>query len=82
MSRYIVKRLLYLIPMLFCVVLLIFLIMALTPGDPASNVLPLTTPKEVKDAFNEKVGFSGSLWSRFWAGDRQRNVLYHAGERL
>ena len=66
MSRYIVKRLLYLIPMLFCVVLLIFLIMALTPGDPASNVLPLTTPKEVKDAFNEKVGFSGSLWSRFW----------------
>ena len=47
MSRYIVKRLLYLIPMLFCVVLLIFLIMALTPGDPASNVLPLTTPKEV-----------------------------------
>ena len=32
MSRYIVKRLLYLIPMLFCVVLLIFLIMGLSRG--------------------------------------------------
>ena len=42
MSRYIVKRLLYLIPMLFCVVLLIFLIMALTTciiiAKPQTNV--------------------------------------------
>ena len=65
MSRYIVKRLLYMIPMLFCVILMIFLIMSLTPGDPASNVLPLTTPQDVKDAFNERVGFSGSLLTRF-----------------
>ena len=53
------------IPMLFCVILMIFLIMSLTPGDPASNVLPLTTPQDVKDAFNERVGFSGSLLTRF-----------------
>ena len=65
MSRYIVKRLLYMIPMLFCVILMIFLIMSLTPGDPASNVLPRTTPQDVKDAFNERVGFSGSLLTRF-----------------
>ena len=62
MSRYIVKRLLYLIPMLFCVVLMVFLIMSLTPGDPATNVLPLTTPQEVKDAFNESC--SPAMWCR------------------
>ena len=28
-------------------------------------MLPLTTPQDVKDAFNERVGFSGSLLTRF-----------------
>ena len=66
MSRYILKRLLYMIPMLFCVILMVFLIMSLTPGDPATNILPLTTPLEVKEAFNESVGFTGNLVERFW----------------
>lgn len=65
MGRYIVKRLLYLIPMLFCVVLLVFLIMSLTPGNPADNILPMTATQEAKQAFNEKVGFTGSLAHRF-----------------
>lgn len=86
MSRYIVKRLLYLIPMLFCVVLMVFLIMSLTPGDPATNVLPLTTPQEVKDAFNESVGYTGSLWDRFWnylGGLFSGNVVsYSTGENI
>lgn len=54
------------IPMLFCVVLLVFLIMSFTPGDPATNILPLTTPPEVKEAFNESVGYTGSLVERFF----------------
>lgn len=66
MSRYILKRVLYMIPMLFLVVLLVFLIMSLTPGDPATNLLPLTTPLDVKEAFNESVGFTGSLVTRFF----------------
>ncbi len=44
---------------------MIFLIMALTPGDPASNILPLTAKQSVKDAFNESVGFTGGLPTRF-----------------
>ena len=67
MARYISKRLLYLIPMLFCVILLVFLIMSFTRGDPASNNLPLSTPLEVKEAYNESVGYTGSLPSRFFA---------------
>ena len=86
MAHYIAKRLLYLIPMLFCVVLMVFLIMSLTPGDPATNVLPLTTPQEVKDAYNESVGFTGSLWDRFWnylGGLFSGNVLsYSTGENI
>lgn len=65
MSRYILKRFLYMIPMLIAVVLLVFLIMSLTPGDPATSVLPMTTPQYVKDAYNERVGFTGTLAERF-----------------
>ena len=65
MTRYIIKRLLYMIPMLFLVVLLVFLIMSFTPGDPASANLPLTTPAAVKEAYNESVGYSASLPVRF-----------------
>ena len=53
------------IPMMFMVILLVFLIMSLTPGDPASANLPLTTPSSVKAAYNESVGFSASLGVRF-----------------
>lgn len=66
MGRYVIKRLLYMIPMLFCVILMVFLIMSFTPGDPATNTLPMTTPIEVKEAFNESVGFTGGLGERFW----------------
>lgn len=65
MGKYILKRLLYMIPMMLLVIVVIFLIMSLTPGDPASANLPMTTPPDVKEAYNEAVGFSGSLWSRF-----------------
>ena len=66
MPRYIVKRLLYMIPLLFFVIMAVFLIMSLLPGDPASNILPATTLPEVKQAYNESVGFTGSLPSRFF----------------
>lgn len=65
MGQYIVKRLLYMIPMMFCVILVVFLIMAFTPGDPATNVLPLTAEPEAKAAFNERVGYSDNLFERF-----------------
>lgn len=66
MTKYVVKRLLYMIPMLFCVVLLVFLILSFTPGDPASNILPITATPEVKAAFNERVGYTGGLVERFF----------------
>ena len=66
MGRYILRRLLYMIPMIFLVALLVFLIMAITPGDPATNNLPITATKEVKEAYNASVGYSDSLSVRFF----------------
>ena len=65
MGKYILKRLLYMIPMLFSVIVMVFLIMALTPGDPATNVLPLNTAPEIKAQFNARVGYSENLMERF-----------------
>ena len=73
MGRYILKRLLYMIPMMFAVIVMVFLIMAFTPGDPATNVLPLNTPAEIKAQFNARVGFSDSLWERF--GNYMKGLL-------
>lgn len=64
MGQYILKRLLYMIPMMLCVILVVFCIMAFTPGDPATNVLPLTAEPEVKAAFNERVGYSDNPLER------------------
>ena len=94
MRNYITKRLLYMIPMMFMVIVVIFLIMSLTPGDPASANLPMTTPQTVKDAYNESVGFSGSLLTRFgfylkglFSGNvpsytTQENIFVEIGIRL
>jgi len=78
MGKYLVKRFLIMIPTVFLVVLVVFLIMSFTPGDPAANNLPLTTPKEAKEAYNISVGYTGSLPSRFFKyckGLLQGNVL-------
>lgn len=83
MGRYILKRLAYMIPMMLAVILMVFFIMAFTPGDPATNVLPLNTPAEIKAQFNARVGFSDNLWERFFnymKGLLTGNVLSYTTE--
>ncbi|NLY36972.1 MAG: ABC transporter permease [Tissierellia bacterium] len=49
MWKYILKRLLYLIPVLFGVTLLVFLIMSVAPGDPAKVILgEQATPEAIE----------------------------------
>jgi peptide/nickel transport system permease protein len=48
MSAYIFKRLLALIPVLFGLSIIVFLMMALIPGDPATAILGnFATPENV-----------------------------------
>lgn len=65
MGRYLAKRFATMIPMMFLVLVIVFLIMSLTPGNPADNNLPITAPAHVKQAYNEAVGYSDSLLTRF-----------------
>ena len=45
MGRYIIKRLLLMIPVIIGVTLLIFLLQAFTPGDPAQLALGSVLPR-------------------------------------
>lgn len=65
MGRYIVKRLLLLIPVIFGVTFIVFTIMAMTPGTPAKMILgPQATPEEVAQ-LNEELGFNRPFLVRF-----------------
>lgn len=54
MYKYILKRLVLLIPVMLGVTLLVFTIMYLTPGDPAQLILGESAPKEAVAALREK----------------------------
>lgn len=61
MGRYIVKRLLYTIPVLFIVSVVIFLIVHLTPGSPAAAILGIEASQDQINALNQELGFDQPL---------------------
>jgi peptide/nickel transport system permease protein len=58
MHRYIIKRLLLLIPVLLGVSFLVFTIMSFTPGDPAQLILGESAPQEQVLALREEMGLN------------------------
>jgi peptide/nickel transport system permease protein len=83
-TGYILRRLLQLIPVLFGISLVVFLIMALLPGDPALAILgPYATPESLASLRSE-LGLGQPLWRRFliWLGnvlqgDLGRSITLH-----
>ncbi|KUO72508.1 MAG: hypothetical protein APF77_12045 [Clostridia bacterium BRH_c25] len=65
MVRYVLKRLLLLIPVLLGVIFIIFTIMALTPGDPARIILGESAPQEAVDQLNHELGNDRPFLTRF-----------------
>lgn len=65
MTRYVMKRLLLLIPILLGVTLIIFSIMNFIPGDPASLILGESAPKEARDQLNEELGMNDPFPVRY-----------------
>jgi len=66
MARYIIKRLIYMIPVLLGVSLLIFVVLYLTPGDPADIILsPQATP-EVRFAWRDQYGLNDPFFVQFY----------------
>ncbi len=58
MHKYVIKRLLMLIPVILGVSFLVFFIMSLSPGDPARTILGENAPQESVDALRDELGLN------------------------
>ena len=65
MVKYVVKRLLLMIPVILCISLVIFTLMSLAPGDPAKMALGPRASEESMQAFRDEHGISNPFWVRF-----------------
>lgn len=75
MTKYIVKRLLYMIPVLFGVAFLVFTILSLTPGDPGTIILGITAEPEAIAALNAEFGYDQPFLVRFF--DYLGGIIFH-----
>lgn len=66
MGKYIVKRLLSLIPVLFIVSLVVFAIIHLTPGDPASMMLGDSATPEMIEQLREELGLNSPIYVQYF----------------
>ena len=69
MGRYIVKRLIWMIPIVVGVTILIFTVMFFVPGDPVALMMPGATQEEMEMA-REMLGLNGGPLAL-----RQRGIL-------
>lgn len=66
MLRYIGKRLLWMIPVILGVLLIVFALSAITPGDPVDDIVGYEAPIEVKKAKREELGLNDPFLVRYW----------------
>ncbi len=65
MLRYIGKRLLWMIPVILGVLLIVFALSAITPGDPVDQIVGSDAAPEVKEAMREKMGLNDPFLVRY-----------------
>ena len=65
MFKYIARRLLLAIPTLLAVLTLVFLIVRVAPGDPATAALGDYASKEAVEALRAKMGLDAPLWLQY-----------------
>ncbi len=66
MSRYILKRLVLIIPVLLGISFIIFSIMEITPGDPARLILGQSATPEALEQLREELGLNAPFLQRFF----------------
>ncbi|MFT6659879.1 ABC transporter permease, partial [Maritalea sp.] len=66
MAAYILKRLISAIPVLFGITLIVFLIMAMIPGDPATAILGAYATPENVAKINKDLGLDAPLFQRYF----------------
>jgi len=84
MIRYVIKRILFLIPILLGASLIIFSIMRLVPGDPARLALGFLAPEEEIVRLREELGLDKPIYIQYliwlWKalhGDLGRSIMSH-----
>ena len=75
MAKYIIKRILYMIPVLLGVAFLVFTILSLTPGDPGTIILGITAKPEDIASLNAQFGYDKPFLVRFV--DYIGNIILH-----
>ncbi len=77
MFRYAVRRGVMAIPTMFVVLIFIFVVMRILPGDPAYAILGDDAPPEALEQFREAWGLNDPLWVQFvhYLGDLLRGDL-------
>ena len=65
MHKYILKRLLLLIPVLIGVSLVVFVMLEITPGDPARQLAGSDATEEAVEQLREELGLNDPALTRF-----------------
>ena len=65
MAKFLLKRILALIPVILGVVFIVFTIMSLTPGTPANMILGPLASQEAIDQLNQELGYDSPFLVRF-----------------
>ncbi len=75
MYRYVIKRILFLIPTILGVVFIILLTMNFTPGDPARAQLGVSAPQADVDSLNHELGYDLPFTKKYV--NYVKNMVFH-----
>ncbi len=85
LGKYALKRFVEIIPVFFIVLLIIFLMLHLIPGDPAKNILGIMATPERLEQLQETLGLNEPIHKQFYRfigrlmlGDLGRSIRYMA----
>jgi peptide/nickel transport system permease protein len=83
MNRYLAGRLLQLVPLLWAVITVVFVLVRMVPGDPSLIMLGVEATDEQRDAFRARLGLDqplpvqyGLYLGRILQGDLGRSIFY------
>ena len=65
LTRYILKRLLLMIPVILGISLLVFAMMEFSPGDPAQIILGIKAKPEALESLRAEMGLDQPFWTRY-----------------
>jgi len=75
MLRYIGKRILWMIPVLLGVLLIVFILSEIAPGDPVDQIIGADAPEDVRQAMREELGLNRPFFVRYV--EYVKNLVLH-----